>query len=834
MSVSYFGKVLDGLIVELKYGEPQSDVSDLRVEFRGNPKVISTIGAYSYLVDGSFEAGSFRAHLLIGRYCSLAHRVKFILGLNHLHREVSSYPFDDFATMKSHPDGETNHAYENNHYQIIIGNDVWIGAGATILGGVRIGNGAVIGAEAVVAKDVPPYAVVVGNPAHVVKYRFPKEIVEKLERIKWWNWAHETILARRQEMKDPVAFAERYDRNITPIKNDVSELLRQIHDAGGKIYEFVLDCDQGKPLWKKVLMAYLAAFSSDDKTMLLIDVPQDLQTHPALSAIQDQVMKAGDKAANVCLHTVQDFPALDSLPYVDVFVTGCSATSSLCVDYAELFGVSVYSGCDYGSHLFGLEKMTCSLKTAVSSADDERAQWEQRIQTVFQAERQVIEQQFQQGQFENAANQMGSFAELLYQRTKTVTDDFLEGKMEDLAKNIPMDLPAERKKGVAFFYDAFGLDLRGLALIYLRALVGLGYHVVYCVDDGHQPLPHIEGVLSSSGGETVLLSVRGKGQLERARAVCAAVKTYAPEVAFLYTTPSDVGGILAFQKLKGHVKRYQINLTDHAFWLGRNAFDFCLEFRDFGATISRTQRKIPAEKLLKQPYYPVIDRKIPFAGYPFERMPGDFVIFSGGQLYKTKDEAKTYYHVVDAILKTHPQVKFWYARGGQDADMDWLKERYPDRFFYTSERKDLYQVLKACDLYLNTYPIIGGLMTQYAAAAGRLPLTLNDSSDPLEGLLLEPGKLDIVRHDVPSFLALVDKLIKNSAERDRRNHLAEKSVITEAQFRENLGEILQKGTSRYPIRPFEAERDQNVIRETFRRQFLQRYGTWIKKVLGEE
>ena len=80
----------------------------------------------------------------------------------------------------------------------------------------------------------------------------------------------------------------------------------------------------------------------------------------------------------------------------------------------------------------------------------------------------------------------------------------------------------------------------------------------------------------------------------------------------------------------------------------------------------------------------------------------------------------------------------------------------------------------------------------------------------------------------------MDKLIKNSAERDRRNHLAEKSVITEAQFRENLGEILQKGTSRYPIRPFEAERDQNVIRETFRRQFLQRYGTWIKKVLGEE
>lgn len=75
---------------------------------------------------------------------------------------------------------------------------------------------------------------------------------------------------------------------------------------------------------------------------------------------------------------------------------------------------------------------------------------------------------------------------------------------------------------------------------------------------------------------------------------------------------------------------------DHAFWLGRNAFDYCLEFRDFGANLSRQYRHIPIQKLLKQPYYPLADPTIPYGGPPFERADGD-VIFSGGTLYKTLD-----------------------------------------------------------------------------------------------------------------------------------------------------------------------------------------------------
>ena len=75
-----------------------------------------------------------------------------------------------------------------NPCQIIIGHDVWIGHGVKILGGVKIGNGAVIGTGAIVAKNIPPYAIAVGNPARVIKYRFDEETIKKLLAVKWWNW----------------------------------------------------------------------------------------------------------------------------------------------------------------------------------------------------------------------------------------------------------------------------------------------------------------------------------------------------------------------------------------------------------------------------------------------------------------------------------------------------------------------------------------------------------------------------------------------------------------------------------------------------------------------
>jgi chloramphenicol O-acetyltransferase type B len=127
--------------------------------------------------------------ICIGSFCSIAIEVAIFGGGEHRTDWVSTFPlriaFDDpMAEKDGHP-GSKGHT--------VIGNDVWIGYRAVILSGVTIGDGAVIGAGSVVASNVPPYAIVAGNPAKVIKYRFTPEIIEKLIDIKWWDWDIEKI-----------------------------------------------------------------------------------------------------------------------------------------------------------------------------------------------------------------------------------------------------------------------------------------------------------------------------------------------------------------------------------------------------------------------------------------------------------------------------------------------------------------------------------------------------------------------------------------------------------------------------------------------------------------
>ena len=816
---------------------PNAEVCHLNYDWKERKISFATIGARSYLVKGHFDAGSERAHLLMGRYCSISHDVTFVVGLNHHFREVSSYPFDDFENIfVTHRDDENCHAYSSNHYQVIIGNDVWIGEHVIVLGGVRIGNGAVIGAGAVVSKNVPPYAVVVGNPARVVKYRFSKEIIEKLERIQWWNWDHETVLARRQELKNPATFVQRYDVPLLPVKDAASEIIRKVQAGGGRVFEFVLDFDAEVSLWDKVLDAYLSEVSPDEHNLLLLELPAALQTHPAAQVFRQRMAEMDASKPSVGHRVAAKIPALDTLPFVDAFITNRKEESSQCIDIAEVFDVTVLSGCDYGSGLFQRGKQILSKKQEkirVPWDVPEEEHWRVRTHRVYADEKAGIDQMLHHGDFEAAAERLGFLVNLMYLANETFVDDFVEERLATLADHVEVAVPAETEHGCVLFYDAFGLDMRGLAVIYVRALVQLGYHLVYCVEEGHAPLPHIEEILRAGGGEIAELQSRGKGHLARCRALCDVIAQHAPEAAFLYTSPYDLGGILAFHKMAGKTKRIKLNLTDHAFWPGRDSFDICQEFRDFGAKISREERKLPAGKLLKQCYYPNIDKSIPFEGYPFQREPGDIVIFSGGSIYKTQDAKKTYYHLVDDILQAHPNVKFWYAGTGVKDGFIWLQQRHPGRVFLTPERKDLYQVLLACDLYLNTYPFIGALMTQYAAAAGCLPLTYSEIPEPLRDLLKQVDELDVVRHDKDSFLALVAELIEHPEERERRGKLAKTLVVTEEEFRENLDCILRTGTSAYPIQDKDIVMETSFVQQVSWTNFLQVCGDTIKKMAGE-
>ena len=166
-----------------------------------NPNIV--IGDYTYYDDYETNGEDFEKHvthfypfigdkLIIGKFCAIAKGVKFIMnGANHRMDGITTYPFNIMGNgwekvtpaLSDLPlKGDT-----------VIGNDVWIGENVTFLPGIRIGDGAIIGACSVVAKSIPPYSIAVGNPCKTVKKRFDDKTIERLLELKWWDWDEKKI-----------------------------------------------------------------------------------------------------------------------------------------------------------------------------------------------------------------------------------------------------------------------------------------------------------------------------------------------------------------------------------------------------------------------------------------------------------------------------------------------------------------------------------------------------------------------------------------------------------------------------------------------------------------
>lgn len=145
-----------------------------------NVKIFDKVNVdnYTYINPGSIIGSKTE----IGKFCSISYNC--LIGLNeHPVNFLSTSPYL-YSNINIFNNSST---YKEVFHPVIIGNDVWIGAGAVVLQNVKIGNGAIVAASAVVTKDVPPYAIVGGCPAKVLKYRFDKEIINYLQKIEWWN-----------------------------------------------------------------------------------------------------------------------------------------------------------------------------------------------------------------------------------------------------------------------------------------------------------------------------------------------------------------------------------------------------------------------------------------------------------------------------------------------------------------------------------------------------------------------------------------------------------------------------------------------------------------------
>ena len=389
-------------------------------------------------------------------------------------------------------------------------------------------------------------------------------------------------------------------------------------------------------------------------------------------------------------------------------------------------------------------------------------------------------------------------AETLYMFNQFYTDD----KLEEITAQVGDELKAkyhfasyDKARDCILLYDGFGLDTRGVVLMYLNALGKNGYKVHYVTNwKVKDQIPTIKNLCEKYN---IQMSYIDMTHYERWCVQLAQVfENIRPRTAFFYTTPFDSSACAAFHMYEGLCKRFLIDLTDHAYWLGKCANDYFLGSREMSAYIQHFERKIPKERCIKLGVNLLMEEWDDHSGLPFD-VEEDEYIFSGGALYKTLgDVNNNYYKIVHHILEKHNTIKFIYAGTGDDRELKKIIAEFPNRAFHINERKDFYYLIQNSVLYLNTYPMFGGMMMKYSALAHRLPITLKHGSDS-DGLLLHQEECRIEYSNYEDLITDVDRLLDDSNYRSEREKLLEGSVITEERFVNNVRGVIEKNETDY-------------------------------------
>lgn len=424
-----------------------------------------------------------------------------------------------------------------------------------------------------------------------------------------------------------------------------------------------------------------------------------------------------------------------------------------------------------------------------------------RFEKEFEKRKKEMQSAYQRGYTYKTICYLRYLTNFCHQINYKMQDDILEDITEKVAHDLLGTTNIEKpKKKTVVFYDMFATEFRGLANIYINALEKLGFEIVWVIYEYGIEAEQIKEKNRNRKNISIVQipkqPILDNGVFEqpiisRMRYLQKIIKEYAPAHIFIYTTPDDVAGIGVMSTIRGEVTRYLIDLTDHAFWLGKCATDYIIGFRNYGFNIAVQYRKFNEKQVLILPYYPNQEENYEFAGLPFDETKYSFV-FSGGSLYKIEGDS-AYEGIVVEILEKYPELYFVYAGNGQSQKLEKIKRKFPTRFFHIQERKDLNQILQRAKFYLGTYPIGGGLMTQFVLQNKCILLQLcNDKgglTDPAT-YLLQPDKINCTFYNKYELLKEVDRLMADEQYYSQQKRETSNQIITRENFQIQLKNIL--------------------------------------------
>ena len=370
-----------------------------------------------------------------------------------------------------------------------------------------------------------------------------------------------------------------------------------------------------------------------------------------------------------------------------------------------------------------------------------------------------IEKKILTHDYKSAIQFLKLFARMAYRYNLFYTDEEAEQFVSIISNALIGKKQIKQKTNKIVFYDSFAIDNRGLTHQYLRAIFSWDSELLFITHADIQP--DVLNELKEYPKTQILFY--DESNINTFRDVVDRIVDFAPEKVLLHFSPWDIAGFCIFNSLE-NVDRFLINLTDHAFWLGKSSCDYVLEFRAYGSYLSVAERKIPIQKLLLQPYYPIIS-KSPFAGFPFDK--GNLVIaFAGSNFYKIAGRDNTFLKLIKEVLNQNPNVIFVLAGNGNRLPIEKFIEqnKFENRFYLLGNRRDISSMIVSIDIYVNTFPLIGGLMSQYAAYYHKPIIGYTDSDlysfNDVEDLLQIPREKLLVKDTKETFVDYFNKLIE--------------------------------------------------------------------------
>lgn len=392
------------------------------------------------------------------------------------------------------------------------------------------------------------------------------------------------------------------------------------------------------------------------------------------------------------------------------------------------------------------------------------------------------------------------------------SDDQIEGMLQVIAEKtiVPIKSSYTPQVNRWVLYDDWCTSYV-LAIQWLEAMAKTGNEILYITSRDFSKANRNKSILDRvEAFSNVKVHIVKTGTVfERSQDVYDTIVNFHPSKLVLHKSASISPITFALYVLPKEAQRYLINLSDQTYWTGAKAIDYCLEFRQFGASVSLQRRGLKREQLLLVPFYPADDRNA-FAGFPEECTKDKVVIFSGGDYYKTLNEKRTYWRLVKRILDTYPQVVFLFAtknipEGDAEIYQFIQDNHFEGRFIYISFRPDIYQVFAHCDIYMGTSPTSGSLMSGLAAVNSKPILQYyepNTPDDETEQALCYNEQFRISFDNVDDFMREADRLILDVAYRHKQGLRLQTAIISPSQFDQLVADTLITNQTQREIKEY--------------------------------